>query len=134
MRAGGMAGDIDALGIGAEAGGVFVDPGDGAADLLRHRQQIAAGLLNLHEVEDDEVGAGVDEHLGRTGEIFGLAVAPCAAVDVDIHRRIGPVSFVDVELFMLTGAVGDALRRTESFQGRRTGGGAAFGEQLLIGA
>ena len=50
------------------------------------RQQVAAGLLNLHEVKDDEIGAGVDKHLGGEGEVFGLAVTPGAAVDVDQHR------------------------------------------------
>ena len=100
--------------------------------MLRHWQQVAAGVLNLHEVEHDEIGAGVDEHLGGEGEVFGLAVAPGAAVDVDIHRRVGLMSFVDIELFMLAGAVGDALRR-KSFQHRLAGGGAALGEQRLIG-
>ena len=34
MATGGAAGDIDALRVAAEALGVFVDPGDGTADLV----------------------------------------------------------------------------------------------------
>ena len=59
MRARRMAGHVDAVRIAAEARGILADPGDSAAHLLGHRHQVAAGLIDVDEVEHDEVRAGV---------------------------------------------------------------------------
>ena len=109
MSAGRVASDIDALRIAADARGILVDPGNGAADLLHHRHQVAASVLHLHEIEHDKIRAGVHEHFRGKGEFLGLTVAPRAAVDVDIDRRVCTVGPINVELLVLGWTIGDAL-------------------------
>ena len=109
MAAGGMAADIEPAGIAAEARGVPVDEGDRAAHLGRHGHQVAAGFVDIGEIQDDAVGAGAHEDLGQIGEIGGAAVAPGAAVHEHVDGRVRPAGAVDVELLDRALAVGDAL-------------------------
>ncbi len=97
-----MSGDIDSIRIAAEARGIFINPGERAANLTDHRHQIATGFRNLHEIDDDEMGPGIDEQFCRKSEVFRLAVAPCSAMNVDVHGRMGARGFVDVEFFDFT--------------------------------
>ena len=93
-----MAADVEPVRVAAEARGVLVDPGDRAAHLPRHDHQVAAGIVDIGEIENDAVGAGMHEHLGQEGEVGGAAVAPGAAVNEDLDRRVGRSGPVDVEL------------------------------------
>src|SRR5215469_369976 len=89
-----VAGYVDASGITAEAGCMLIDPGQSGTNLLNHRQQITACLGDLREVDNDKMGAGIDDYLGRKREILGLTIAPCASMYIDIDRRVGPQRFV----------------------------------------
>src|ERR671919_1560114 len=116
MRAGRMPGDVDLIWIAAEARGVFVDPCYCGANLLRHWHEAAAGILDLHEVWYHPMSAGIDEHFGQISRVLCLAVAPRAAVNEDINRRIPTASFVNVELLDLRRTVGHSFGLSEPFQ------------------
>src|SRR5205807_6486106 len=88
--------------------------------------------MYLNKVGYDEVGAGIDKHLGQISGVSRLTVTPRAAVDEDVHRRVRPRSFVDVELFIFGGPVGNALRR-DPFQHRFAGQPASGSDKWLIG-
>src|ERR1051325_5094328 len=133
MRAGGVACDVKALGITAEGCGVLVDPGYGTAHLADHRHQIAASVGDLREIDDDKMRAGVDEDLGRKSKVLGLPVAPGAAVNVDVYRRVGARRSMDVDLFDLAGTVGETQWLAKMCQSRFAGCRAAKREQFLVG-
>src|SRR5207253_123565 len=105
----------------AERGGVLVDPGDRAAHLLRHLAEIAARLPDLDEVERDEIGAGVDEYLGRIRIVARRAAEPGAAVDEHEDRRAGFARLVDVALLAVARTVGKAQRLAEPAAPRGAG-------------
>src|SRR5258706_13245423 len=88
MTAGRMARYVDPVRIAAEACGILVDPGHGAAYLLHHRHQVALGLDDIVEVEHCEMRASIDEHLSRRGIILGQPRAPGTAVDEHVDWRI----------------------------------------------
>jgi hypothetical protein len=75
-----MAADVKLRQIAAELRRIVVDPGDGAADLLRHDAKIAIGLLDRDEIDRDVMRARIDEHLGRIAVIFRRTAEPCAAI------------------------------------------------------
>src|SRR5204863_216276 len=100
-----MAADIDPLAVAAKACGIFVDPGDRAANLLGHREKAAAGILHPDKIRHDVMRAGAGEHLGRRGIGLGRPRPPGAAMDKDKDRRaaaIGiPIGAEEVELLDL---------------------------------
>ena len=55
MTARGMAAHIESVRIAAEARGILINPGDGAAYLVRHHAQVAIGGLDGDEIEHDEI-------------------------------------------------------------------------------
>src|SRR5215475_1743588 len=63
MRSGGVADNVDAVGVAAEACGVAGRPGDGAAYLFDHRHQVATTLDHVDEIEHQEVRPAADEGL-----------------------------------------------------------------------
>jgi len=87
MRAGGMRRDIEALAVAAESLRVAPRPGNGAAHLLVHREQIAARLLDVDEVEDEAMRTGANERFGLQVIIRPLVAPPGAAVNKDVDRR-----------------------------------------------
>src|SRR5438067_6213450 len=88
--------------------------------------------MHLNKVGYDKVGAGIDKHLGQIRGVSRLTVPPRAAVDEDVYRRVRPRSFVEVELFIFGGPVGNALWR-DPFQHRFAGKPASAGDELLVG-
>src|SRR4029078_3326745 len=96
--------------IAAKTSGISIEPRDCASNLLSHRHQTGAGILDADEVRYDEVSAGVNEALGQISGVSRLPVAPGATVNEDVDRRVGAGCLVNIELFILGGAVGDALR------------------------
>ena len=103
-----------------------VDPGDRAAHLFGHRHQVAIRLQHVDEVEHDEMGAGVDEHLGRITVVLGEADAPGAAVDEHVDRRIRRLGGEEVETFDRRRPVGEALGRARGARARARCCGAAL--------
>jgi hypothetical protein len=97
MRAGGEAGQIDAPGVATEILRMVRGPGDGTANLLDHRHQIAIGLVHRDEVRDDVMRAGVHQHFGGKGVFGRRALVPSPAVNVNVDRRIRPPGRIDVE-------------------------------------
>ena len=134
MPAGRMAGDVEPVLVAAELLRVVVDPGDGRAHLLGHGHQVAADVVDIVEVDDHAVRAGVDDHLGEHREIGRAAVPPGAAVDVDVDRRVRGIflAAIDVDALDLARAILEALRRAEPRLGARIGGGAARMHQRLV--
>ena len=59
MGAGGMAIQMDTVRVAAEARGVAMHPGDGAAHLIDHRSEIAARGFHVDEVRHDVMYAGI---------------------------------------------------------------------------
>src|SRR5215813_4885660 len=113
MAAGRMAGDVKAARIAAELLRIPVDPGDRAAHLLGHRQEVAADRIDIVEVGDDAVGAGVNEQLGEVGEVARAPVPPGAAMDVDVDRGVIMLAAVDVDTLDLARTVLEAQRLAE---------------------
>jgi hypothetical protein len=113
--------------------GVSIDPRDCASNLLSHRHQTATGIMNEDEVRYDEVSAGVNEALGQICGVSRLSIAPGAAVNEDVDRRVGAGCLVNIEFFILGGAVGDTLR-SNALEHRFTGKPATRRDQLLIGS
>ena len=122
MRAGGVAAEINALGITAEARRVFVNPRHGTAHLIDHGAQAVGGFFHADEIRHNKMHAGFDKQLGGEGIAFGSAAMPCAAVDEYKYRRVRLVCFIDVDFFDLGGAVrqaqwfADALTHRIAFQ------------------
>src|SRR5688572_17160179 len=107
MRARGVTCHIKAVAIAAEAFRILVNPRDGAPHLIRHDHKIAAYVLYRGEVEDDVMGSGVDEYLGRESKVFRRSVAPGAAVSEDYDGCVRPRGPVDVEFFDFSRTVGE---------------------------
>src|SRR5258708_16663974 len=95
----GEAADVEAASVAVEALGVLVDPGDAAPNLVGHHAEIAAGFLDLHEVERGVVRAGVVKHLGRVARRPRRAGAPAAAVEVAGDRRVALLAAIEPDLF-----------------------------------
>src|SRR6185295_8170096 len=92
---------IDAIGIGAEAGGVLVGKGDGAPALIDHRKEVAIGLAGIVEIHSGEMSTCLDEILGHEGVLCGTAAAPGAAVQENGDRSIRPLRFIDLDFLDL---------------------------------
>src|SRR4029078_5678874 len=105
-----MTGDVHPSWIAAKMRGISIDPRDCASNLLSHRHQTAAGILDEDEVRYDEVSAGVNERLGQISGVSRLSIAPCATVNEDVDRRVGAGCLVNIELFILRGGVGYTIR------------------------
>ena len=136
VTAGGMAADIDALGIAAEAFGILVDPGDGAADLRHQHAEVAASGLHPDEVERDVMRPGIDEHLRRKTGILRRAPAPRAAMHVNEDRRARLAGAIDIELFDIGRTIGHAPRRADARPRGLADAGEALGDlsdERLIG-
>src|SRR5215510_8064092 len=54
MGAGGVAREVETVWIAAKAGGISMDPCDGAAHLVGHRHEVSMGLFNRYEINRDE--------------------------------------------------------------------------------
>src|SRR5947208_16075530 len=131
-----MAADIDPLAIAAKACGIFVDPGDRAANLLGNREKAAAGILYPDKIRHDVMRAGAGEHLGRRGIGLGRPRPPGAAMDKDKDRRaaaIGiPIGAEEVELLDLGRAVRQAQRRPDALAGAFAVGDPAVTQLLDV--
>ena len=125
---------IDALRITSEAGGVSVNPRDRAAHLIGHHHQIAACVLDRHEIRHDVMRARRDEHLGRESIALRRTAAPRAAVDADLDRLpsagLGPV---EVKLFDFAGAIGQAHGRAQPRANQFAANRHALADLLAIG-
>src|SRR5205809_1910308 len=58
MTTGGMAADMNSVGIASKTRSIFIDPYDAALNLIGHGDEVAAGFDNVIEVEHDEMCAG----------------------------------------------------------------------------
>ena len=112
-----MRGNIDAVAVAAEALGVAANPGERAAHLLIHRKQIAVGLIDIDEVDDDAMRAGADQHLGLQRIVGRDVPPPRAAVNEHIDRRAFDTAAKDVEALVLARPVSDALRLAQDGAG-----------------
>src|SRR5258707_3304587 len=101
--------NINAVAVAAEAVGVPVDPAYRVAHLLVHRKQIAGGLIDIDEVDDDAMGAGANERLGLQRIVRRDVASPGAAVNEHVDRRALDAAVEDIETFVLAGPIGDAL-------------------------
>src|SRR5438874_2534792 len=119
MRTGGLTADIDPIAVAAEARGVLIDPGDGAAILVGHREQAAADILHPGEIGRDVMRPGPHEHFGGGVVVRRLAAGPGAAMNEHEYRRPLARGSEDVELLDLGGAVGYAPRLAEAEAGAR---------------
>ena len=128
-----MRAQIKPVGIAAEALGILVDPAHRAPHLLDHGEQAAAGVVDIGEVENDVVRPRLHERLGEARIVLGAVGAPCPAMDEDVHRRIGLLGAIDVELLDLARSVGDALGRPDDRAGLVAVGDPALGDLLAIG-
>ena len=104
---------IKPLAVAAEAFRIAPGPGDGAAHLLEHRQQVAAGLIDIDEIDKDRMRAGANERLGLERVIGRLVAAPGAAVNEEIDRAHSARRAEQVELLVFALAVSDPLRLAE---------------------
>src|SRR5712692_3484914 len=132
MGARGVARDVDAVGIAAEAVGVALHPRDGAAHLRGHRDEAATDVLDPGEVRYHEMPAGADEELGRERVVPGEAGPPRASMDEDVDRRIGARGGVHVEAFDGRGAVCVAPGRAKSRADGFAVGRVALDELLAV--
>src|SRR5438552_813713 len=110
---------MDPVGVATEALGVFVDPGDGAADLVGHREQAAAEILHPGKIGGDVMRPSPHEHFGRGVVVRRFAAGPGAAMNKHEYRRPLARGSEDVEPLDLGGAVGDARRLAEAAAGAR---------------
>ena len=78
LAPGGMAADVETVRIAAETRGVFVDPCNAAADLVRHHAKVAVCCLNRDEIEHDVMGASIDR-TARPGKRSSSASPPSQA-------------------------------------------------------
>src|SRR6266511_6241408 len=133
MPAGGMTADVEPLGVAAEALGIAVDPSDGAAHLLGHDHQIAAGFQHVVEVEYDVMRARIDEHLGRICVVQSEARAPGAAMNEDAHGSVRDSGGEYVERLDRRWPGGETLGRAEPFAGELAVAGATLEDVVAIG-
>ncbi len=68
--------------------GVAIDPADRAPHLLDHRKQVAAGLIDIGEIEHHGMRAGVNEAARPERRNRPRAGAPGAAVNEDRDGRV----------------------------------------------
>src|SRR3954468_11502635 len=128
-----MPGNVETIWISAEAPRVVINPRNSATDLVGHRHETAAGVLDLDKVEHDVVCASVDKHFGGKSKLLCRAVSPCAAMDIDHNRRFSPRGSIDVELLDIGRSIGKSKRRSQALQRRFTSESAPFADMLLIG-
>src|SRR5262245_22336136 len=88
MAPGGMAADINSVGIPSKTRSIFIDPYDAAPNLIGHRHEVAAGFDNVVEIEHDEMCAGIDEHFGLRRIARGDFGTPSPAMDENIDWRV----------------------------------------------
>ena len=125
--------------VAAEAFRVAPGPGDGARHLLGHRREIAAGLLDIDEIDDDRMRAGAHDRLGDQRRFGGAAAQPGAAMDEHVDRcarlRGRPACrsrAKKVEPLEFAVAVGDALRRAEGLARALAGFGDARQDEIAV--
>src|SRR5215467_10594005 len=106
MTTGGMAADINSVGIPSKIRSVFIDPYDAPLNLIGHRHEVAVGFDNAIEVEHDEMCAGVDEHFGLRRIACGDFGAPSAAMDEDIDWRVRTPGQIDIKRLYCCRSVG----------------------------
>src|ERR1700761_4063179 len=109
--------DEETLTVAAETLGVAPGPGDGAAHLLIHRKQIAAGLLHIDEIENDRMRAGTHQRFGLQVIIGPFVAPPSPAVNENVDRRAPALRqrrAEDIEPLVFARSVGDALRRAQA--------------------
>ncbi len=110
-------------------------PGQRAANLLVHREKIAARLLDIDEVDDDRMRAGAHERLRLQRVVGGLVAAPGAAMNEDVYGctlSLWRGRAENVKAFVFASAVSDALRRTENRPRAFAPGDAARDEQRAV--
>src|SRR5438094_4262557 len=113
MAARRSAAKIEFIGVATEGSRVPVHPGDGAAALVDHREQVAVGLSDVREIDHNEIGARLHERFGIDGELARPPSAPAATVNEDHDRGVRTLGLVDVDLLDLGRPVGLALRVSE---------------------
>jgi len=109
MSARRLAREIEPVGVASETGGIPVNPGDSAVDLIREHRQAAADILHPGEVGHDIMRPGGEEHLGRYREIHRAAAAPGATMDEDEDRGRGASGAINIEPLDVGWSVSDAL-------------------------
>ena len=124
--------NVKPLAIAAKTFGVAPGPGQRAAHLLVHREKIAARLLDIDEVDDDGVRAGLQQRLGLQGVIGRLVAAPGAAMDENIDRSVCRGGAEYIEAFVFARPVGDALRRPQNRPRPFARGDAARDDQRAV--
>ena len=88
-------------------------PGDGAPHLLVHRKQVAASLLDVDEIGDQAMRAGMHQRLGLEVIVRPLVAPPCAAVDEKIDGRVRRRRAENIDLLVFARPVRNALRRAQ---------------------
>ena len=125
MGTGGMAIQMDPVRVAAEARGVAVHPGDGAAHLIDHRSEIAARGFHVDEVRRDVMCAGIHEHFGSKAVMLGCPGPPSAAMQIYGDRSVRRGGEIQIELFLRRRTVGDAARRAQPIAGKVAVAGVA---------
>ncbi len=124
--------NVKPLAVAAKTFGVAPRPGQRATHLLVHRKKIAARLLDIDEVDDDGMRAGLQQRLGLQGVIGRLVAAPGAAVDEHIDGGVRRGGAKDIEPFVFARPIGDALRRPQDRPRPFAGGDAARDDQRAV--
>src|SRR2546426_2881761 len=132
MGARGVARDVDAVGIAAEAVGVATHTRDGVAYLRGHRHEAAADVLARGEVRHDEMRTSPHEQLGRECVVSGEAGPPRATVDEYVDRRVGARGGIDVQTLDRCRAVRVAPGRAKSRADGFAVGRVALDELLAV--
>src|SRR5262249_21307644 len=101
--------------------------------LVDQGKRAAAGLVDIDEVEDDVMGAGLHERLGQECVVRRLVGAPGAAVDEDVDRRVRLSGAVDVELLDLGRSVGNAGGSADRGARALAVGNPALGDLVAVG-
>ena len=127
-----MGRNVKPLAIAAKIFGIAPGPGQRAAHLLVHRQKIAARLLDIDEVDDDGMRAGMHQRLGLQGIIGRLVAAPGAAVDEHIDGCIRRGGAKNIEPLVFAWPIGDALRRAQDRPRPFARGDAARDDQRAV--
>ena len=79
-------------------------PRRAAPHLVVHREQVATGLIDVDEVEDDAMRAGADSGSAIERVVGRLVAPPGAAVDENVDRRVADAAVEDVERLDLASA------------------------------
>src|SRR5262249_30526895 len=95
--------------------------------------QVAADVVDVLEISDDAVRAGVHEQLGQEGELARAAVTPSAAVNIDVDRSVLPLAAIDVDAFDLARPVLESQRFAEDGAGDRAVGLPAGMDLVAVG-